>query len=592
MTRILQKLGTAICRLPGPGQKWALFNSPSDIKEVFRPEEILPAFDWVESRIRSGKYVAGFLSYEAASAFDQAYPIKEAGGFPLLWLASYSGEPQDFNPQSECYVSEFSAPVPEIRREEYIESVNKIHEYILDGDTYQVNFTFRSTGKAVKNPENLFLYLFKQHPVPYAAFINTGDFKIVSLSPELFLERDEQRVLRSLPMKGTAARGFTGEDDRFIAESLSRDTKNCAENVMIVDMVRNDFGRVCEPGSISVDPLFHVDTYHTIHQMVSGVCGRLRPNLRIADILSATFPAASITGAPKIRAMQIIAELEKSPRKIYTGTIGCFLPDSSFCLNVAIRTIICSRDKTELGIGSGIVADSVAVKEWEECLLKSGFASFSMPDFEILETILWERDRGFIFMDEHLQRAKSSQIYFGRIWNQKSVDSSIRNLSFPKSVNFARVRLRILRNGDAVAEFTVPDKKNWRKRDLRLLVSEEKTDSKDVFLYHKTTNRGFYDSKFMEAVSSGFDEIIFCNEKGQITEGAISNIFIKINNKWLTPPVKSGLLPGIWRSKKICELGAEEKILFREDILKAEDIIIGNSARGTGKVEKNSINFK
>lgn len=572
--------------MPGNGQKWALFHSPSEIKEVFNPWEVLPVLDWAESCIRSGEYVIGFLSYEAAAVFDQAYPIKEAGGFPLLWLASYSKEPQDFTLPAESYVSEFSTLTPDIKRDDYIDSVNKIHEYIVDGDTYQVNFTFRSIGRAVKNPEELFLSLFKHHPVPYAAFINTGNFQIVSMSPELFLERNESGILHSLPMKGTAARGFTEEEDRFIAESLSGDPKNCAENVMIVDMVRNDFGRVCEPGSIGVNPLFHVDTYPTIHQMVSGVQGKLRANLRIADILSATFPAASITGAPKIRAMEIIAELEKSPRKIYTGTIGCFLPDASFCLNVAIRSIICSRDKTELGIGSGIVADSVAVKEWEECLLKSDFASFSMPDFEILETMLWERDRGFVFMEEHLQRAKSSQIYFGRVWNQKSVDRSIQELSFPKSADFARIRLRISQNGSAVAEFTVPDKKNWGKDGLRLLLSEEKTDSKDIFLYHKTTNRRFYNSKFIEAVSNGFDEIIFCNEKGQITEGAISNIFVKIDNKWLTPPVKSGLLPGIWRSKKIHELDAKEKILFREDILRAEDIIIGNSVRGTGKVER------
>ena len=584
MGKTLRKTGTVICRLPGKNAKWGLFQDPVKTVSVSRADGIIPALKWAESSIRKGLHVAGFISYEAAAAFDPANKtLKTNGKFPLLWLSSY-----------KCF-SAFKIPAdfknrprplklsPETGKTKYLADVKKIKKYIYDGETYQVNYTLRVSGKPSKNPEQLFLNLSASHPVPYSAFINTGKFKIISNSPELFLESHSGKI-RSLPMKGTASRALTSEEDETTAEHLAKDPKNRAENIMIVDMVRNDLGRICDPGSISADPLFHVDTYPTVHQMVSGVNGKLKSGTGLLEILAATFPPASITGAPKIRAMEIISELESSPRKIYTGAIGCFSPNGDLCLNVAIRTFLCSNSRTELGIGSGIVADSEPRKEWLECLMKSGFANFNMPDFSVLETILWDKEKGFAYLKEHLERTRNSQIYFGRKWNAYNANKSLRRLKsllLRRKIEYARVRFIVSKTGRVKTEYSILEKAGWNKQNPKLKVSRKRVSSRNVFLYHKTTNREFYDAEFKQAHSEGFDEVIFMNEKGEVTEGAITNIFILTKDGWRTPSRKCGLLPGIWRKKMICELRAEEKTITLKDLKTAKKIIIGNSVRGS-----------
>ncbi|MFA6292107.1 MAG: aminodeoxychorismate synthase component I [Victivallales bacterium] len=586
METILRKTGTVVCRLPGKNTKWGLFQDPVRTVSVSRTDGILPALKWAVSSMKRGLHIAGFISYEASAAFDPANrTFKTTGRFPLLWLSSYKcfspfEIPSTFKPSP--------LPVklcPKIEKDKYLADVRKIKNYIFDGETYQVNYTFRVSGKPIESPEQLFLNLFASHPVPYSAFINTGKFRIISNSPELFLESSSGKI-GSLPMKGTASRALTFEEDEITARHLAKDSKNCAENIMIVDMVRNDLGRICEPGSISAAPLFRVDTYPTVHQMVSGVNGQLKAGTGIVEILKATFPPASITGAPKIRAMEIISELESSPRKIYTGTIGCFRPNGDFCLNVAIRTFLCSKSRTELGIGSGIVADSEPHAEWLECLMKSGFANFNPPDFEVLETILWDKDKGFAFLDEHLARARDSQAYFGRRWDKERSNKALRRLkSLLPKLKYARVRFLVSKNGRVKTEYTVLERTGWDKQILKLKISGKPVSSKDVFLYHKTTNRQLYDSEFKAAHTEGFDEVIFMNEKGEITEGAITNIFILTKNGWCTPSLKCGLLPGIWRKKMICELRAEERNITLKDLKSAEKIIIGNSVRGGQKAQ-------
>lgn len=568
--------------MPGSKIEWGLFKDPVETFSACKTSEVVPALKQVEASLRKGLFVAGFISYEAAQAFDPANKTREPGKLPLLWFSAYRYFSPFQSPNDLTSRQPSIALSPETRKNIYLKNVRKIRKYIYDGDTYQVNYTFRVSGKGVDDPELLFMNLFHSHPVPYAAFINTGKLRIISNSPELFLESVSGKI-RSLPMKGTASRALTYEEDRQTAKDLSNDVKNRAENIMIVDMVRNDLGRICETGSIKSAPLFHVDTYPTVHQMVSGVCGRLSAGISISKILAATFPPASITGAPKIRAMEIISELETTPRKVYTGSIGCFMPDGDFCLNVAIRTLICSGSRTELGIGSGIVADSEPGKEWTECLVKSGFANFAKPDFKILETILWKRGKGFIYLKEHLERAWNSQSYFGRKWDEgktKKAMSRLMSYLSKSRLNNARVRLLISEDGKAETEHVSLGKTGWGKELLRLKLSKTKTDAKDVFLYHKTTNRKFYDDEFKEAHAEGFDEVIFQNEKGEIAEGAISSIFILKGGRWLTPPLSCGLLPGIWRAKTIRRLHATETRITVDDMKKAETILIGNSVRG------------
>ncbi|OGV40566.1 MAG: aminodeoxychorismate synthase, component I [Lentisphaerae bacterium GWF2_49_21] len=566
-----------------------MFRSPVETFSAYKTSEVLPALKQIEASLVKGLYVVGFISYEASPAFDPANRTRKPDGFPLLWFSSYKCFSEFHFPNDFSFSHPPVSFSPETEKQIYLKNVRKIRKYIYDGDIYQANYTFRMTGEAQGNPELLFLNLSISHPVPYSAFINAGNLKIISNSPELFLESVSGRI-RSLPMKGTASRAATFDEDRKVAEDLSKDLKNRAENIMIVDMVRNDLGRICRTGSVKAEKLFHVDTYPTVHQMISEVTGRLKPDTCITDILSATFPPASITGAPKIRAMEIISGLETSPRKAYTGSIGCFMPDGDFCLNVAIRTFICSDKKTELGIGSGIVADSEPEKEWTECLMKSDFANFAKPDFKILETILWTRSKGFAFLKEHLERAQNSQEYFGQRWDGAKAKKAIRRLmSFlsRSKINIARVRLMISEDGNAETEYSVLEKTGWNKLMLKIKLSRKKTDSKDVFLYHKTTNRKLYDEEFRKAHSEGFDEVIFQNEKGEITEGAISNIFILKGGSWLTPALSCGLLPGIWRSKMICELRTSEERITAVDVKNAEKIIIGNSVRG--KAEGNLI---
>lgn len=570
----------------GQNKIWGVFKAPVEIICTCDVNEVATLLELIECKVRDGGFAAGFISYEASPAFDESHVVKTPREFPLLWFGVYDSAPEVFVP-GELTSIDFKNinSTPELDQEEYITAVKKIENYIREGDIYQANFTFRSKISLNEpNPENLpyqlFESLFQSHPVPYAAYVNTGQIELLSNSPELFLEKNGS-VIRSMPMKGTAHRKLTGSEDLKVAADLARDAKNRAENIMIVDMVRNDLGRICNLGSVKAGPIWHVDTYNTVHQMISCVEGKLPDGISLLDIFGATFPAASITGAPKIRAMQIIDELEKSPRKAYTGSIGCMIPGGDFSFNVAIRTLICSDKGIELGIGSGIVADSNPVDEWQESLLKSKFISRKLPDFKLLETILWTKEKGFIYLEEHLERLRISHLYFLWKWNRAQIigelEKTVANFS---AEEYARVRLLASSKGDVEVDIYPLNKQGWGEGELKIKISNAKTDSGDLFLYHKTTNREFYNYQYKQAVSEGYDEVIFFNEKKEVTEGAISNIFIRKGDSWFTPPINCGLLPGVWRSVKIAALNAVEKIIYLDDLQNADEILIGNSVRG------------
>jgi para-aminobenzoate synthetase/4-amino-4-deoxychorismate lyase len=588
----LQKMGTVFCRLPGNSYNsqgdWGVFTNPGFIIETNSLREVRGCLDDAEKYQTAGKYLAGFISYESAPAFDEACKVFNNNNppSPLLWLGVY-----DLPPIKIANIPEntaFSEPEmsPEISSNEYLASVARIKKYIFEGDIYQANYTFRLAGEPIQEPSNLFTFLLNNHPVPYAAYVNTGKEQVISLSPELFLEKIKDK-LYSRPMKGTAPRGLSYQEDRDMLNWLSTDPKNRAENIMIVDMVRNDLGKICKPGSINTNPICQVETYKTVHQMTSTVSGNLNDKTSLFEILSATFPAASITGAPKIRAMEIISEQEKSSRNVYTGSIGCFMPDKSLCLNVAIRTIQNDSSSSKLGIGGGIVADSQPEMEWQESLLKSNFSKFlySPPAFKVLETILWENG-SFKYLKEHLERAKNSQTYFFRKWDEvKVVEFLEQEEKHLAKHSRARVRFMLCANGKPEIEIYPLSEYGWKKQKLKIKISPETTSCKDCFLYHKTTNRKFYNDQFQEALSDGFDEVIFFNEKGELTEGAISNIFIKKDGQWFTPSVQSGLLPGIWRDKMLKELAAKEIRIDKSNLLNADEIMLGNSVRGSAPAE-------
>mgnify|MGYP002543270894 CR=1 FL=1 len=580
---------TALTTVPDSDGKtvWKLFANPDKILRARKIEEVEPLLLELENLTSRGFCAAGFISYEAANAFESKLPAKNLDGFPLAQFAVFKREPVSVRlpDYRDCVLSEKC--VPEIGKNEYFPQFADIKRNIIDGNIYQANLTFRASFKEQVPPEKLFLSLYNRHPVPYAAYLNFGEYKIVSLSPELFLESDGANI-KSSPMKGTAKRLPESCADSAKAKWLSLDEKNRAENLMVTDMVRNDFSRICIAGSVTVNPIFHVDTYKTVHQMISTVHGKLSDNVSLFGILQATFPPASITGTPKISAVNIISRNEKSPRKIYTGCIGCFLPDKKFRLNVAIRTLLFENGAIETGIGGGVVFDSNPESEWREALLKCDYATFEEPDFDIFETLLWTRKYSFSSEREHMERALSSIAYFGYPHKKDSVVSEFETLRqkllCENGLDKACVKIFFLRDGSIKLECTPPRLPDWKKTRLRIAVCASATNSEDAFLYHKTTNRKFYDSRLREARENGFHEVLFLNEKGEVTEGSISNIFIQKGGNWLTPPIRCGLLPGIWRAKAVRELKAEERILRMEDIFSAEKILMGNSLRGSGIV--------
>ena len=568
--------------------EWRLFEHPVLMLQADAQDEMAPLLLKLDDLTDRGFYAVGFFAYETCVALDPELHIQPDPGFPLAQFAVFDHEPevvvipefQDCPPLPECR--------PEWSKEEYFSGFAQIHRNIVAGNIYQANLTFRAGFDTDVPPEELFLALYSRHPVPYAAFLNDGKRKIVSLSPELFLESDGQHIF-SNPMKETAKRLPDPAADLLQAQWLANDEKKRAENLMITDMVRNDLGRICRPGSVRGDPLFRVDTYRTVHQMISTVHGELSPRTSLFQIMKATFPPASITGAPKISAVNLIARCEKSPRGIYTGSIGCFLPRRRFRLNVAIRTLLFENDTVSTGIGGGVVYDSTPEDEWNEALLKCRYASADDPDFQVFETLLWTPHDGFLFGGAHIRRATTSQRYFGRrcpdgLWEAEF--ARIQKILEGKTPyeHGASAKIIVDRDGQLKTIITTPRLPDWRITPLNVLVSARRVDSSDVFLYHKTSRRKFFDAGLAEARAKGFDEVFFLNENDELTEGSISNIFLRKNGVWLTPAVECGLLAGIWRAEMLRKLCAREAHLHLRDFEEADKILCGNSLRGSGEV--------
>ena len=459
---------------------------------------------------------------------------------------------------------------PGINEDTYIKAVNRIKSLILDGDCYQVNFTFPLEFDWFGPPLALYARLREQQPVRYGGFVGDARQGLVSLSPELFVERRADRLV-TRPMKGTAPRSAP-------PDQLRHSAKDCAENLMIVDLLRNDLGRVADPGSVVVDRLFDIEAYPTLWQMVSEVSANVGGR-SFGEILRALFPCGSITGAPKIRAMQIAAELESRERGIYTGALGWLAPDGDFRLNVAIRTLDLGTDgHGRLGLGSGIVADSQPAAEWQECLLKSRFLRDCDPGLKLIETL--RRDGGVYPMwAGHLSRLKRSAAYFGFPLDEPLLLSE---LGRQPSRGTWRVRVTLDKAGaidvEAVAFDSAPP-------GLRLAaMAEQAIDSRDVLRRHKTTVRPLYDAalRSLPADSPVFD-LVFLNERGELAEGARSTIFVERDDVLLTPPLASGALPGVLRAHLLATGKAREAVLWPDDL--AGGFWLGNALRGLVRVE-------
>jgi len=461
----------------------------------------------------------------------------------------------------------------EINELEYSAAVRSALEYIAAGETYQVNLTFRTDFIFFGSPLALYQKLRRSQPVNHGAYLQVPGRTIISRSPELFLQRQGDRVIAK-PMKGTAARFG---NDRVQAEALGRSEKDRAENLMIVDLIRNDLGKIALTGSVRVDHLFYIEEYPTVYQMVSQVSARI-PNRSLYRALEALFPSGSVTGAPKLRAMTTIREIERSPRGIYTGTIGHIRPGGDFSLNVAIRTIeLTAGNRGRMHVGSGIVADSKPEAEYAECWSKARFLTELASDFMLLETLLI--DNGKVpRLETHLQRLGQSAQFFGFRYNKAAVREAI--LSLAAATPNGQLRLRLTVDQHSQIETQIQPLAPLPMQ-LKCVIASERTNSGDLLLQHKTTARELYDDTLGELKTNPaiFDALFF-NERDELTEGARSNVFLVKSGVWSTPVVESGLLSGVMRQEIVNTHKVFEKKLYREDLISADAIYLTNSLRG------------
>ena len=580
-----------------------VFLKPIDVIETLSLDQIPSIFQRIEEELSKGRYVAGYLVYECGYHFDDVIQGVTSAS-PFVWFGVYEN-PIVYNhslnkwfglqKQNNQETNSDHYSIDDIRfivgdssrdltEENYRSAIAVIKNYIESGDVYQINFTGRILFCFKGSIIALYDTLKKKQRVAYGGILQTNRETIISLSPELFFRRHGDRII-TRPMKGTARRGRTNREDNEIREWLRADEKSRAENVMIVDILRNDLGKISVIGSVKTVDLFSVEQYETLFQMTSTIESTLLPNVSYYEIFKALFPSGSVTGAPKIRAMQIIHELEKSPREVYTGAIGFISPNDEAVFNVAIRTIALRNRDGMFGTGGGIVSDSDSKSEYEECLLKAEFLlSKPVDEFVLIETILW--DHGYKLIDKHLKRLEESAKYFGYPHALDETSSLLNNATDKFNLQRCyKVRLTLDRSGKCTVESWEIDNTPGSEREL-IMLSKVRTYSENKFLYHKTSMRHVYDSSYRDAVGRRFFDVIFMNEKNQITEGAISNIWIKKNGKYLTPPITCGLLNGVYRQYLLeTQVNASEEILSLDDLLSAESIYVCNAIRGLRTVE-------
>jgi para-aminobenzoate synthetase/4-amino-4-deoxychorismate lyase len=498
------------------------------------------------------------------------------GAEVAAWLDEQSGDAaEEVGDEVGDIVAGIAAVESNVDEAAFSAAIDRIRDYIAAGDTYQVNYTYRLRFDAFGAPCALYGRLRARQPVPYGALVMTDDGgAVLSLSPELFV-RHAAGTLTTRPMKGTAPAALAdGQADVAVenarrAAALAADPKNRAENLMIVDLLRNDVGRVAVTGSVTVPALFDVQRYSSVLQMTSTVQAQLRPDATLAEIFAALYPCGSITGAPKRRTMEIIAELEPAARGLYTGAIGWFDPlppgrqVGDFCLNVPIRTLVLQPPvngvrRGEMGVGAGIVHDSVAADEYAECRLKARFLTGLSNDFELFETMYATREQGVRHAELHLARLAASARYFGFAWDEAAARAylAMACAGLPAGVPH---RLRLALNG-AGAFAVQSGALQPVQQPVRVLLAPRATTSSDLFLRHKTTLRSRYDAAWREAEAQGAFDQLFFNERDELTEGGRSSVFVRLDGHWLTPPLACGLLPGVMRGVVIAQWAAREQV--------------------------------
>jgi para-aminobenzoate synthetase / 4-amino-4-deoxychorismate lyase len=555
--------------------RWIHFKNPHCILIARQIEEVLPALEQSERLVDQNQwYAAGFIGYEAARAFDAPLSTRPAADFPLLWFGLYTQPVEIDLPDPDFGAYTLGETSASVSKAEYDRAIRRIKKHISRGDTYQVNYTLRLRIPFSGDPWHLFLAMIRAQSPGYAAWVDAGDFCVCSASPELFFLLEGNQITCK-PMKGTVRRGRTLDEDRSFAEWLQRSEKNRAENLMIVDMIRNDLGRVAGTGTVQVPRMFEVERHPTLWQMTSTVTAKCTKP--VVEIMRALFPCASITGAPKVRTTEIISEIESTPRGLYTGCIGFIAPGRTAQFNVAIRTAVVNRKtgEAEYGSGGGIVWDSAPGDEYTEALLKARVLTEQRPAFSLIETMLWTPGEGYFLLENHLRRLLDSADYFGYMVYPETVRALLERQASGFSACGQRVRLLIDADGGVEIEAS-PLAEDPAGR-LRLAVAREPVNSSDIFLYHKTTRRQVYEAA-RESVPD-CDDVLLWNERGELTESCIANLVLEIDGGLVTAPVASGLLPGTFREFLLGQGTIREQVLHIDDLQRCSKIFLINSVR-------------
>ncbi|WP_431802794.1 aminodeoxychorismate synthase component I [Halobacillus andaensis] len=552
------------------------FFDPIFVIEAHKKEEVAAAFNKAEQALKEGCYVAGYVSYEAAQAFDAAYKVRQDSKWPLVWLGVFEApineqlrkrEDNDYHTDWEIE-GDFAS---------YTDGIHQIKAAIKRGDTYQVNYTTKLTGTFYGDDFTLFDQLTNNQRSGYSAYLNLDDERrIVSASPELFFHKNGNRI-RTKPMKGTARRGRTLQEDEEQKQHLIQSEKERAENVMIVDLLRNDMGKIAKSGSVNVSSLFEVETYPTIHQMTSTIEAELQEGTSLWSIFEALFPCGSITGAPKIRTMEYIAELESTPREVYCGAIGFVTPQGEAVFNVPIRTVMLDGNKAAYGTGGGVTWDSTPSNEYEEIKAKAQLLFEKRPAFQLLESIKLH-DGEYPLLPYHMERLKRSAQYFNFRYDEKEIYARLKEWKEANNKGLYKVRLLTGEQGGVNGEIIEIDQPPER---VTCSLAEEPIDETDPFLYHKTTHRAVYDVHKKEGVFS----VLLWNSKEELTEFTLANLVVKQNGEYWTPKADSGLLEGTFRQQLLRKGKIKERTIYKQELASCEEIWLINGVRGWIKVD-------
>lgn len=549
------------------------FGNPQKIIVARTIDEVLPSLQLVQDAVNNGLYAAGFLSYESAPAFDIALKVSDELSMPLLWFGLFS-EPQ-YYPLSSSGSYKHTKWHSSVSIDEYQTAISKIKQFIASGDTYQVNYTIRFSSQFQGDDIAFFEKLKRAQASNYCAYINTGEHSIISASPELFFHLKEDRIT-TRPMKGTAKRGNSLTEDKAMSKWLYQSEKNRAENVMIVDLLRNDLGLIAEVGSVQVTKLFEIERYPTVHQMTSTITAKLSESTTLVDIFKALFPCGSITGAPKIRTMELINDIETTPRGVYCGAIGYITPNKEAIFNVPIRTVVIDRGSGEsfYGVGGGVTWDSTVEGEFNEILEKARFLEREYPEFQLLESLLL-RDGKYFLLEEHLNRLQNSAQYFsGFPFNRKIVQKALQDFARENNNGELKVRFLLAKNRMMTIEASPISQ---LESPLKVKLADEPIIKDNPFLYHKTTNRDVY-IRFQKKYKDVFDVLLW-NDTEELTEFTNGNVVLELDGQLWTPPVTSGLLAGTFRGSLLNKREIKEKIVTLSHLKKCTKVWFINSVR-------------